>query len=185
MSTLQNSNFGEEPEFRADLGEYREIKVKGMVDEVHGVRIDSGEVWDIDHFIPHTLSLDGFVLVRKKSIMAELNADRYDKVNFLYSLGDMPEWPAVFPTLDSDRELFEYLRDARKLVMLFLAGRSRSVIALVERVGGETCGIRLLSDELVLADDLVGHAYATIRVVVMETELLKMFDRYIAATEQA
>jgi hypothetical protein len=184
MSTTNNFDFRVDSEFRAEFGEYREIKVKGMSDEVHGVRIDSGKVWDLDHFIPHTLSLDGFVLVRKQNIVAELNTDRYEKVNYLFSLGDMPEWPEVFPALDSDKELFEGILDAQKLVMLFLSGRRRSVIGLVEDVGDTTCRIRLLSDELVLSDHLIEKAYADITVVVVGTALLEMFDRFIEATQQ-
>lgn len=184
MSTTQNFIFREDQEFRADLGNYREIKVKGVLDEVHGVRIESGEVWDMDHFIPHSLTLDGFVLVRKQRILAELNTDRYDKVDFLFSLGEILEWPERFPDLDSDRKLFEWIRDEGKLVMLFLPGQRQSVIGLVEGVGDKTCGMRLLDDELVLAEDLVEQVYSNINVLVVGTNLLQMFDRFIVATEQ-
>jgi hypothetical protein len=184
MSNTEHFTSKGKIDFRADLGDYREIKVKGIVEGVHGVRIDSGKVWDLDHFIPHALSLDGFVIVPKQRILAKLNEDRYDKVNFLFSLGEMPEWPEVFPALDTDRQLFEWIRDERKLVMVFLQGRRHSFIGLVEGVGDKTCGIRLISDELVLADELVVQAYDKINALVVDTSLLQMFYKYLEATEQ-
>ncbi|MBT1712439.1 hypothetical protein KK062_29630 [Fulvivirgaceae bacterium PWU5] len=181
---MQNFIFGEGPEFRADLGDYREIKVKGLADEVHGVRIESGEVWDLDHFIPHGLALDGFVFVRKQRIVAELNVDRYDKVDFLLSLGEMPDVPEVLPTLDHDQQLFEWVRNEGMLVMVFLPGRRESIMGRVEVVEDESCQLRLVSDELEVSEDLFEFAYNKIHVLVVGTHLLRMFDKYIVETGQ-
>jgi hypothetical protein len=184
MSTTQNFIFREGPEFRADLGDYREIKVKGLADEVHGVRIESGDAWDMDHFIPHGLALDGFVFVRKQRILAELNVDRYDKVNFLLSLGEMPDVPEVLPALDHDQQLFEWLREERTLVMFFLPRQRESIMGRVEVVGDDSCQMRLVSDELEVLEDLFEFAYSKIHVIVVGTHLLRMFDEYIVETGQ-
>jgi hypothetical protein len=178
MSTTQNFIFSESPEFRAELGDYREIKIKGA-DEVHGVRIESGEVWDMDHLITHGLALDGFVFVRKQRILAELNTDRYDKVNFLLSLGEMPDVPEVSPELDSDQQLFEWLREQGMLVMVFLPGQRESIMGRVEVVGDKSCQLRLVSDELEVAEELLELAYNKLHIVVVGTHLLRMFDRYL------
>lgn len=184
MSTTQNFIFREGSEFGADLGDYREIKVKGVVDEVHGVRIESGDVWDLDHLIPHGLALDGLVFVRKQNILAELNVDRYDKVNFLLSLGEMPDVPEVLPALDDDRQLYEWLRDEATLVMVFLPGQRESIMGRVEVVGDDSCQLRLVSDELEVSEDLFEFAYNKIHVLVVGTHLLRMFDRYLVEMGQ-
>jgi hypothetical protein len=181
MSITQNFKFREDPEFRADLGDYREIKVKGIVDEVHGVRIARGEVWDMDHLIPHGLALDGFVFLRHERIIVELNADRYDKVDFLLSLAEMPDVPETLPVLDSNRELFEWLRDEGKLLMVFLPGQRDSIMGKVEAVGDQSCGMRLLNDELEVTEDLVKLTYDKIHVLVVGTHLLRMFEKYLEA----
>jgi hypothetical protein len=184
MSTTQSFIFREGSEFRADLGDYREIKIKGVADEVHSVRIESGKVWDLDHLISHGLALDGLVFVRKQNILAELNTDRYDKVNFLLSLGEMPDVPEVLPALDHDRQLYEWLRDEGMLVMIFLPGQRESIMGRVEAVGGDSCQLRLVSDELDVAEELFEFAYSKIHVIVVGTHLLRMFDKYIVETGQ-
>lgn len=183
MSTTQNFIFREEPEFRADLGGYREIKVKGA-DEVHGVRIETGEVWDMDHLIPHGLALDGFVFVRKQRILAELNTDRYDKVDFLLFLGEWPDLPRELPMLDEDCLLFNWLCAENELVMVFLPGQRESIMGRVEIVGDKSFQMRLVSDELEVADELFEFGYNKVPVIVIGTHLLRMFDKYLAATEQ-
>jgi hypothetical protein len=184
MSITQNFIFREGSEFGADLGDYREITIEAVEDEVHGVRIETGEVWDMDHFIPHGLALDGFVFVRKQNILTELNVDRYDKVNFLFSLSEMPDVPEVLPALDEDRQLFTWLRDEGVLVMVFLPGACESIMGRVEVAGHTSCQLRVVSDELEVSEDLVEFAYDKIQVLVVGTHLLEMFDRYIEATEQ-
>lgn len=184
MKTVQDFIIKKGKEFRADLGNYREVKIKGMGDEVHGVRIETGDVWDMDHFIPHGLALDGFVFVRKQRILAEVNADRYDKVDFLFSLGEMPALPMVLPGLDRDRQLFLWLRDERLLVMVFLQKRHESIMGWVEVVEDTCCQVRLVNDELEVAVELYEFAYSKIHVIVVGTHLLQMFDRFIVATGQ-
>ena len=184
MSTTQNFIFREGSEFGADLGDYREIKIKGVADEVHGVRIESGEAWDLDHLISHGLALDGFVFVRKQNILAELNTDRYDKVNFLLSLGEMPDVPEVLPTLDRDRQLYAWLHDEGMLVMIFLPGQRDSIMGRVEVLGSDSCQLRLVSNELEVSEDLFEFAYNKIHVLVVWTHLLKMFDRYLVEMGQ-
>ncbi|MBT1688289.1 hypothetical protein [Dawidia soli] len=184
MSTIQDFIIKKGAEFRADLGNYREVKIKGMADELHGVRIETGNVWDMDHFIPHGLALDGFVFVRKQRILAEVNVDRYDKVDFLFSLGDMPELPVVLPGLDRDRQLFEWLRDERLLVMVFLQKRHESIMGWVEVVEDAGCQLRLVNDELEVAVELFEFAYRKIHLIVVGTHLLEMFDRFTVATGQ-
>jgi hypothetical protein len=184
MSTTQNFIFREGPKFRADFGDYREIKIKGLPDELHSVRIESGRVWDMDHFIPHGLALDGFVFVRKKRILAQLNVDRYDKINFLFSLGEMPDVPDVLPALDHDRQLFEWLRDEGMLVMVFKPEYCGSTMGRVEIVGDKSCMMRLISDELEVSDDVFEFMYNKTHVLVVGTHLLQMFDRYIVETGQ-
>lgn len=184
MSTKQDYIITKGKEFRADLGNYREVKIKGQEDEVHSVRIETGDVWDIDHCVTHGLALDGFVFLRKQRILAEVNVDRYDKVDFLLSLGEMPDVPEVLPALDQDRQVFEWIRDQKMLVMVYGRGRSESFIGRVEDVGKNCCHLRLINDELVVADRLFIFAYSQIHVVVVGTHLLRMFDRYIVETGQ-
>ncbi|MCD9014452.1 hypothetical protein [Parachryseolinea silvisoli] len=110
---------------------------------------------------------------------SELNADRYDKVNFLLSLGEMPDVPKASPELDSDQQLFEWLREQGMLVMVFLPGQRESIMGRVEVVGDKSCQLRLVSDELEVSEDLLELAYNKLHIVVVETHLLRMFDRYL------
>ncbi|MBT1688293.1 hypothetical protein [Dawidia soli] len=133
----------------------------------------------MDHLITHGLTLDGFVFVRKQRIVAELNTDRYDKVDFLLAFNEMPDVPAVLPELDNDRQLFAWLRDEGNLVMVFLPGQHESIMGRVEAVGNKSYQLRLVSDELEVAEDLLELYYDNMHVVVTGTHLLKMFDKYL------
>jgi hypothetical protein len=184
MSTIQDYIIKKGKEFRADLGNYREVKIKGQADEVHSMRIETGEVWDMDHCVTHGLALDGFVFLRKQRIVAEVNVDRYDKVDFLLSLGEMPDVPEVLPALDQDRQVFEWIRDQKILVMVFGRKRLESFMGRVEVVGEKSCQLRLINDELVVAEELFEFAYSKIHVMAVGTHLLRMFDSYLVETEQ-
>jgi hypothetical protein len=184
MSTIQDYIITKGKEFRAELGNYREVKIKGHVDEIHGVRILTGKTWDMDHFVTHGLALDGFVFLRKQRIVAEVNVDRYDKTDFLFSLVELPDVPEVLPELDEDRQLFEWLKEQELLVMVFRAKRFESFMGRVEVVGDKCCQMRLINGELEVADELFEFAYNKMNVIVAGSQLLRMFDKYIVATGQ-
>jgi hypothetical protein len=184
MSTIQDYIIKKGKEFRADLGNYREVKIKGQVDEVHGVRIETGDVWDMDHCVTHGLALDGFVFLRKQHIVAEVHVDRYAKTDFLLTLQKMPKLPEALPLLDQDRQVFEWIRDQKILVMVFRRKRLESFMGRVEVVGEKSCQLRLINDELVVAEELFEYAYNKMHVVVVGMHLLRMFDRFIVETNQ-
>jgi hypothetical protein len=184
MSTIQNNIFKRDGAFRADLGDYRELKLKGQKDEIHSVRIETGEIWDLDHGITYGLALDGFVFLRKERIVAEVNQERYDKIDFLLAFGDMPDVPDELPALDQDRQLFKWLCDRKALVMIYGSKPNESFMGKVEVVNETSCRFRLVDDELLVADEPIELVYSSVHVLVVRTHLLRIFDRYLGETEQ-
>jgi hypothetical protein len=179
MAIIEDWIIKEGAEFRAELGDFREVKIKRQADALHSVRIATGKTWDMDHFVTHGLSLDGLMFLRKQSIVAEVNVDRYDKVNFVLSLGEIPDVPENLPGLDQDRELFEWFREQEVLVMVFKTQRFESFMGKVEVVGEKGCKMRLVNDELEVADELFDFPYSRMNVLVTGTNLLRLFEKYL------
>jgi hypothetical protein len=128
--------------------------------------------------------MDGFVFVRKQQILAEVNVDRYEKIDFLLLLGEWPDLPRELPFLDEDRLLFDWLCAERLLVIVYLENSPETIMGFVESVADERCQIRLVDDELVVAENLVNFEYDTMHVLVVETHLLQMFDKYLEIAEE-
>lgn len=185
MSTTQNFSFKkEDSEFRADLGDYREIKVKGA-DEVRGVRIETGDVWDLDHLITHGLALDGVVFVRKQRILTELNTDRYDKVDLsAFPWRDAGSAGGITGAGQRSAALCVASRRREAGDGVFLPGPHDSITGRVEAVGNNSYQLRIVSDEPEVAEELVEIHYRMVPMVVVGTHLLRMFNKYLQVTEQ-
>ncbi|MBT1689227.1 hypothetical protein [Dawidia soli] len=166
------------PTTRAELGQYRNLKIQGYRAEVHGVRIATGKIWDLDHFIPHNYLMDGFIYIRSRCIVAEVNVDVYYAANVLLSLAEKPLAPAPLPDLDSDQALFTHFHQTGELVAIFCKRQYECIFARITGVDHKSCDVRPINDQVEESDETFRLEYNKVRMVLANTHQLKYYQMY-------
>jgi hypothetical protein len=177
MSGLEKYAF--EPSAVAVPGKYRSVRVLGYKESANGLYVAGGKNWEMMQHNPCDLILNGFALLRKRSILDVLNADQYDARDELFALkGNIPT-DFLVPNLDSDKQLFNYFKKSGELVLVYKKNRLDGYIGRVDLVHEKSCRVRPITPDGEISPEAYTFEYGRMRMVLWGTDFLRVLRRRI------
>lgn len=123
---------------------FRRIKIKGYQGLLDGLLVSTGKTWVLFRENPYDYLLDGFVFVRKKFLLREVESEAVTFKREIFDLKGEFMDNYLDLNLDADRALFTYFQKTGGLVSIARHIEHSILVGWVEEVYERSFRIRLV-----------------------------------------
>jgi hypothetical protein len=123
---------------------FRRIKIKGYKGLLDGLLVSTGKTWTLFRDNPYDYLLDGFVFVRNKFLLREIESEAVTFKREIFDLKGEFIDNYIDLNLDADRELFSYFQRTGGLVSVARHVEHSILVGWVEEVYDRSFRIRLV-----------------------------------------
>ncbi|MBT1688394.1 hypothetical protein [Dawidia soli] len=123
---------------------FRRIKIKGYKGLLDGLLVSTGRTWVLFRDNPYDYLLDGFVFVRKKFLLREVESEAVAFKREIFDLKGEFMDNYLDLNLDADRELFTYFQKTGGLVSVGRHVEHSILVGWVEEVYERSFRLRLV-----------------------------------------
>jgi hypothetical protein len=135
---------GRENGLREDMRRFRRIKIKGYKGLLDGLLVSTGRTWTLLRDNPYDYLLDGFVFVRRKFLLREVESEAVTFKREIFDLkGEFPD-NYLDLNLDADRALFAHFQKTGGLVSVARHVEHSILVGWVEEVYERSFRLRLV-----------------------------------------